>query len=113
MCDQEDQPNRIHGDVVPAHDLGIKYECERCLVWHTAAVGGPLLFHPSVICFYRDHGIDLTTKPYWELDWYVSGERTTVLSKEPWRFRVTISLTDEELRATIDEDFTVTNIEHV
>ncbi len=95
----------------PSSDLGIKYQCEQCDVWDFGSAGQHILDHPDVIAFHRDHGIDLNAVPFWELDWVISNERTTVVTEEPLRVRVTIPLNNEELRTTLDETFGVSNVE--
>lgn len=98
-------------DAFPSHDLGIKYQCERCDVWDLGSPGRHLLDRPAVVAFHRDHGVDLPEVPFWELDWVVTNERTTVVSERPFRVQVTIPLDDEELRVTLDETFEVVEVE--
>lgn len=110
--DLEDVPRRSRDDYnFEAYELGVIYECEHCTRWGGHAIGVVLLFHPAVIAFHYDHGVDLLDTHYWELDWCISDDRTTLLSENPWLARVTISLGDEELRATIDDELTVIEIE--
>lgn len=84
------------------HAYNVKYECEGYDAWAVRSPGLHLLADPNVVGIYHDHGIDLTQVPYWELDWCVGTERTTVLSEDPHRVRVSISVADEELRVTLD-----------
>lgn len=95
----------------PSFEFGIKYQCERCDVWDFGSPGEHVLDHPAVVGFHRDHGIDLNAVPYWELDWVVTNERTTVVTEEPLRVRVTIPLAEAELRVTLDESFSVVEVE--
>ncbi|SEP16191.1 Helix-turn-helix domain-containing protein [Halogranum amylolyticum] len=114
MNDQEDVPERVPDDYgTTLYQFGVKYECEHCTRWSSHAIGLVLLSHPTVIGFYDEHGIDLINTPYWEFAWSVSDERTTLVSQDPWLARVTIPLGDEELRATIDGELTITEIERV
>lgn len=95
----------------PSFDLGIKYQCERCDVWDFGSAGEHILDHPAVVGFHRDHGVDPNTVPYWELDWVVTNERTTVVAEDPLRVQVTVPLDTEELRVTLDETFAVRDVE--
>lgn len=105
----------LHVDIDPTEfpqfDLGMKYQCTQCDGWDFGSPGNHLLAHPAVVAFHHDHGIDLTTVPYWELDWVVGTQQTTVLAEDPLRVQVTIPLDDEELRVTLDETFAVTDVE--
>lgn len=112
--DLEDVPRRSRDDYkFEVFEVGVYYECEHCTRWGGHAIGLPLLFHPEVIGFYHDHGVDLIETPYWEFDWCVSDNRTTLVSEDPWLTRVTIPLGDEELRASIDDELAITGIERV
>lgn len=92
-------------------EVRVDHRCEQCRHRMVSAIGLSLLDHSAVVGFHRDHGIDLCTRPYWELDWCVSDAFTTVLSEDPWRVQVAIPLDDEELRVTLDGDLNVTALE--
>jgi hypothetical protein len=94
-------------------DFGIRYQCEQCDVWDYGTPGKHLLSHPDVVAFHRDHGVDLDASFYWELDWVIGNQRTTVVDEDPLRILVTIPLGDEELRVTLDETFAVRDVERV
>ncbi|WP_255197251.1 ArsR/SmtB family transcription factor [Halorarius litoreus] len=93
--------------------LGMKYPCTQCDAWDYGTPGMHLLTNPTVVEFHREHGIDLHAVPYWEPEWCISNERTTVVSEEPLRIEVAIRLDDEELRVTLDEAFEVRAMEQV
>jgi len=92
-------------------EVRVDHECRQCRHSLCSAVGLKLLDQSDVVTFHRDHGIDLCTTPYWDLDWCVSDRHTTVLSEEPWQVQVTIPLDDEELRVTLDDDLSVMDVE--
>jgi hypothetical protein len=94
-------------------EVRVDHRCQQCHHQLYSAVGLSLLDQSEVVTFHRDHGIDLCTKPYWDLAWCVSDEYTTVLSTDPWKIRVTIPLDDEELRVTLDGDLAVLGTERV
>ncbi|MFC6730979.1 helix-turn-helix transcriptional regulator [Haladaptatus sp. DYSN1] len=96
---------------LPELEIAVSHRCVQCDASAIAAVGMTLLDQPDVVSFYRDHGIDLRTIPYWELPWCVGDEHTTVIQDDPWMARVDISLEAEELRVTLDDTFDVVAVE--
>ncbi|WP_336360318.1 ArsR/SmtB family transcription factor [Haladaptatus sp. ZSTT2] len=95
----------------PGFDFGMRYQCAQCNVWNYGTPGKHLLTHPAVVAFYHEHDIDLSTVPFWELDWVISNQRTSILTEAPLRVRVTIPLANEALQVTLDERFEVCAIE--
>ncbi|RBI60259.1 hypothetical protein DMJ13_18090 [halophilic archaeon] len=63
----------------------------------------PLVNHPDVVAFHRDHCIDRNTVLYWKLDWVATNEQTIAVAEESFQVQVTILLADAELRVTLDE----------
>ena len=92
-------------------EVRVDHECEQCHHSLYSAVGLSLLDQSDVVTFHRDHGVDLCTKPYWDLEWCVSDAHTTVLSEDPWKILVEIPLDDEVLEVTLDGDLTVLEME--
>lgn len=52
--------------------------------------------------FHAERGVDLSTRPFWTLDWCVSDARTTVLSEEPVEVRVDIPCDGDVLSGSLD-----------
>lgn len=92
-------------------EVRVDHECEQCRHSLYSAVGLSLLDQSDVVTFHRDHGVDLCTKPYWDLAWCVSDQHTTVLSADPWRILVEIPLDEEVLSVTLDGDLNVLELE--
>lgn len=90
------------GDCCLDTDLHAEYVCEQCRHSLCSTIGLALLDQSPVVAFYRDHGVDLGTTPYWRLDWCVSDEYTTVRSTDPWRIDVSVRLRGEALTVTLD-----------
>lgn len=88
-------------------DLQATYSCEQCHHSRCSTVGLALLDQPAVVAFYRDHGIDLESARYWQFDWCISDEYTTVRSTTPWRIAVSIPLADDRLESTLDGELSV------
>jgi len=88
-------------------------ECGQCGHRLTTPVELHLSYHPAVIAFYWDHGVDLPETTFWDLLRYLlSGEwETEVLATDPYEFRVTMHVDGDHLAVTFDEDLTVTRVE--
>ena len=106
-------PGEMGGECHGEYGGTVGHHCAQCRHRVAAPVGMSLLTQADVIDFHRDHGIDLASIPYWELDWCVSDRHTTTVSDEPPRVRVTIGLDDEELHVTVDDSLGVLNVERV
>lgn len=107
---------RVRTEIEPAEgmteqELVVIHECERCGNETVSTAGLALLDDAEIVSFYRDHGIDLNTVPFWTLEWCTSDHHTEVRSRDPWRLRLTIPVDEEALRVTIDGDLTVLETE--
>ena len=109
---------RIHTELVRDDgecclDVSLRAEhvCERCRNELCSPVGLVLLDESVVSAFYEDHGIDLSSRPYWTLPWCVDDEYTTVESVDPWRVSVDVSLADDKLTVTLDGNLDVVESE--
>jgi DNA-binding transcriptional ArsR family regulator len=87
------------------------FVCDRCDLWAAYNAGEAVLDHPAVVGLYREHGIDLRTRPRWELPWLIDESSLHVLSEDPFRVRVTVGLEGDEIRLTLDEAFEVVDVE--
>lgn len=93
----------------PGHhdrEVGLEYNCERCNHHASSTVALHLSYHPAVVAFYDDHGIDLTEE-FWDSYVWTGDEYTTVRSEDPWRLSLTIPLADDELELVVDENLDV------
>ena len=95
------------GDCCLDVDLRAEYTCLQCQHSLCSAIGLALLDQSPVVAFYRDHGVDIGTTPYWQLDWCVSDDAVSVESTDPWRIAVTIPLAAEALTVTLDGELGV------
>jgi hypothetical protein len=76
-------------------------QCDRCGHQLTASAGSFLPLAPSVVAFFRDHGVDIHHAKPWTL---VEGERSaTVVSESPYRLQFDLEADGDRLRATLDE----------
>jgi hypothetical protein len=92
---------------------------EACTVCKSAGVGSPgikTLFHPAVVAFYYDHGIEVGFSGDTDyadvvrtLD-LAEGLEEEVVSTDPLRVRVTFSHDGDELHLLLDEDMSVVEV---
>lgn len=94
-------------------DLQVDHHCSQCRHQLCSTAGLRLLEHSEVVGFYRDHGLDLGSIPYWQLPWCVSDEYVEVLTEDPWKLQVRIPLAHEELRVELDDQLTVSSVERL
>lgn len=87
------------------------YVCEHCGAWVSVMPGEAAVDHPVVVDLYRAHGIDVLSRPRWELPWLHDESRLTVVSDDPFRVRVSDSVDDDVRLLTLDESFAVTEVE--
>lgn len=93
-------------DVLDAYPFGVRYACDRCDTSMFANVEANVLFHPAVVAFHHERGVDPTETPIWELDWAVTPGAEAV-SEEPLRVEIPVGVDGDRLRLTLDEDATV------
>ncbi|WP_158056346.1 winged helix-turn-helix domain-containing protein [Halorussus halophilus] len=89
--------------------------CERCGHKLTAPIAARVTYHPAVISFCWERGVDVTNEAFWGLftRFHVDCWETECLSTDPYRFRVTVSLDGDELRTELDADLEIDAIETV
>ena len=88
----------------------VEFTCERCGDAATASPEIALFYHPAAVGFYHDHGIDVTGTPSWEV---AARQDVSIdlVSEDPMTARITVTIDDEVLEATIDERAQVAAIE--
>jgi DNA-binding transcriptional ArsR family regulator len=90
------------GDCCLGDGLRADHVCRQCEHTLCSTVGLSLLDKSPVVAFYADHGVDLSSRPYWTLPWCVRDDRTEVLSRDPWRLAVTVERGGESLTVELD-----------
>lgn len=90
-------------------DVSIQAEhvCAHCQYELCSPVGLVLLDESTIACFYEEHDIDLSDRPYWTLPWVVDDEYTTMEGREPLRISIRIPLGEDDYHVTIDEDLSI------
>jgi hypothetical protein len=99
---------RVDGDAIP-----VQYEaqCERCGMVVSNTAGGCVLFHPAVVAFCYQHGIDVYRDAWKVMTSHI--ETVTVDEEEPLRVGVELVVDDNSLVVTLDRSAAVTNVEGV
>jgi hypothetical protein len=77
--------------------------CEHCGGFMFTYPGECVLYHPTVVSFFHERGVDVTERPLWELDFVSDPDRTAVHEEDPWRIGVTLRCEGDEMAATLDE----------
>lgn len=94
----------------------VHFRCRVCKDFHGATPEVISVFHPAVVAFLYDHGVE----PRWHVEEfdgfsYVGDSEpefeATLVSQEPNRVAVTVGLGDDELRVTFDESVTVCDVQ--
>lgn len=107
-CSGQTQTDIVRGeDCCLEAELRVEYTCLQCHHSLCSPIGLALLDQSPVVTFYRDHGIDLRTTPYWRLDWCVSDDCTTVKSTDPLRIVVSIVQDGDRLSVTLDANLAI------
>jgi hypothetical protein len=128
ICPECSGPIRWSLDICDDHDPGSDGRCancgrgqeiqarEVCTVCKSSGHGSPgikVLFHPAVVAFYYDHGIEIGFTGTTDFNdvirtlELVEDFDEEVVSTDPPRIRVTIRYEDDDLRLTLDEDMNV------
>lgn len=94
-------------DSVAKLDVMVAFSCDHCGNRHYLSVGLSLLYNSTLIAFFEDHDIDITTVPHWELEFAMTNDTVTVDDTDPWEVTLRVSRNDETLTLTVDEDLTV------
>lgn len=113
VCVNGLEPSFVAGEEVWSEgserlDVVVSLACDHCGRQAHMPVGMALLYHPTLISFFYDHGIDLTSVNHWELGWAIADEDTTVRSRDPWTVALAVTLDGITLELVVDEDLTIT-----
>lgn len=97
----------VSDDESPA--VHVEYGCRRCGERVLATVPEALVRHPAVAAFYHEHGLDVDAIPSWRLPWLTAP--VELVSTEPVRATVTVTLEGDVLELTVDEALDVVSVE--
>lgn len=88
-------------------DVFVGCHCDHCGSSQFMSVGLAHLYHPAVVSFFHDHGVDLTSRPHWEIEWAMTDRHLTVRSTDPWEVALSIPCDEEILELVVDGDLSV------
>jgi DNA-binding transcriptional ArsR family regulator len=88
----------------------VEHQCTRCDRTITSNIGSAFIDHPAVVQFHDEHGIDLRTTPLWQVGWFFE-DHASIVSEDPLRIRITVTIDDDTLILLIDDDLTVLEVE--
>lgn len=86
------------------------YRCERCGDRLESYPALPLMFHPTAVAYFNDHGIDVLNDPSWA---YFGDEEEIgieLASESPVKARVRFTVGDSELVALVGPDVTIEDV---
>lgn len=88
-------------------NVAVSWNCERCGEGMRSSLIAALTDEPAVRSFLADHSIDPARDPPWSETWFYTDSETQVVSEEPTRVEVAITLDDEQLSLRVDEDIDI------
>ncbi|WP_440990499.1 DUF7351 domain-containing protein [Haloarchaeobius baliensis] len=92
-----------------AADVHVQYECGRCGEIVLTTVPEALVHEPAVVAFYHEHGLDIGATPSWRLPWLTA--TPAVVSEDPMRVSVTVTVGDDALSLVVDEALDVVAVD--
>jgi hypothetical protein len=87
-------------------DVAVEFVCQQCGDHATSSVGSYLFYHPAVVAFHYDHGIDLNEVAAWSLPWLVENS-ARIVAEDPIRVEYTVTLDGDDLDLAVDDELTV------
>lgn len=87
----------------------VTHVCTVCKEKLRIPIAGEVLFHPAVIAFFYDRGIEHRIGS-WDAIARAHDYEHTILSTDPLRLLVTFPLGEDEIRVTLDEELTVVDV---
>jgi len=83
-------------------------QCSRCGVGYSLPPAYAVFFHPGVVSFFWDHGVDVREVTAWEIEDHVADQ--AVVSADPFRARVTFRADGDRLEVEVDDATTVRSV---
>lgn len=81
--------------------------CSNCGFQHYLPVGWALLADPALITFFYQRGVDVTSRPAWELEFAATDRHTTIRSTDPWEVALSVSQSGDTLELVVDDSLDV------
>jgi len=112
ICANELRTQFIPGDelAVPGSerlDMFVHRSCNHCGAQQYMSVGLSLLYNSSLIAFFQERDLDITTTPIWELEFAMTDRFVDIRSSDPWKIALCVEQGGDELELVVDDDLTV------
>lgn len=88
-------------------EVFVRSDCDHCGKSHLMSVGLALLYHPALVSFCYERGLDVTSVPHWELEFAMTDHHVTVHETDPWEVSLTVECAGDRLELTADETLEV------
>lgn len=114
--------NELHTQLLPAGEVTMvgnttdhvtvfaHASCDHCGHQQYHLIGSLLLYHPAVVSFCYERGVDVTEVPVWELEFATTDRCVTIRSRDPWRVVFTLSMDADDLELVLDDSFMLLEI---
>lgn len=100
-------PGEVPYDHARRHEAFVYRSCGRCAAQMFLTVGQVALTDPGVVAFCHEHGVDVLSTPFWELEFAATDRGVTVRSTDPWEVALRVEYGDDALELVFDEDLAV------
>ncbi|OYR40797.1 hypothetical protein DJ82_06810 [Halorubrum sp. Ib24] len=112
ICANELRTQFLIGDdlAVPGSeqlDVFVHRSCDHCGAQQYMSVGLSLLYNSSLIAFFQERDLDVTTTPTWELEFAMTDRFVDIRSSDPWKIALCVEQGGDELELVVDGDLTV------
>lgn len=91
----------------PPDKVAVDRSCDHCGHRGYLGIGVALLTDPELICFCYEHGVDVLSTPFWELEFAATSKHTTVLSSDPWEVALHVTYGGDTLELIVDGDLNI------
>jgi DNA-binding transcriptional ArsR family regulator len=86
-------------------------QCAHCNGYMITTPGEAVLYHPAVVSFCYERGVDVTSEWLWDLPFVVSPDASTVRSEDPREVAVTVTCEGDAVTLVLDEGADVVTVE--
>lgn len=98
---------RSNEKLSPHFEVQISQPCDLCGARWLDPIGRVLLADSELVVFCSNHGVDVLSTPYWELEFASTDEHVTVRSTDPWEVALEVTLDGDTLELVVDGDVNV------
>lgn len=100
-------PARFPSSKAEPKKVYVRRWCDYCDSEYYLFLGVALLADKAVLSFCYEHGVDVLSTPFWELEFAGTDKCVTIRSTDPWIAVLEITLDADTLELIVDEDFRV------